>query len=446
MLHGNSVATEELPVIVLGAGPIGLAAAVHLADRGLPAVVLEAGADVGASVREWGHVRLFSPWRYLVDPLARRLLTGRGWEAPDPDGLPTGKELVRDYLEPLAKLPEIAGSLRFGHVVTAVTRNGFDKLKSSGRDREPFVVTADTASGQVKLLGRAVLDATGTWSRPNPMGAGGVPAVGEEENAPNIRYGIPDAVGADRPRYEGKRTLVVGNGHSAINAVLALAALAEASPETEVIWAIRGDTPHTVAGSGQTDDLPERARLGTRARSLVDSSEVAHLTGFRVERIARDTRGLTVTSHDGRSVAVDEIVVATGFRPELGLTRELRLELDPVTEAPVRLAPLIDPNVHSCGSVKPHGQAELSHPERDYYTVGMKSYGRAPTFLLLTGYEQVRSIVAHVAGDLEAASRVELSLPAGGACGTRPGVPGGACCATSVDLIEVEASVPAGAR
>src|SRR5690606_21314908 len=215
--------------------------------------------------------------RYLADRPARGLITGRGWEAPDPDGLPTGKELVRDYLEPLAKLPEIAGSLRFGHVVTAVTRNGFDKLKSSGRDREPFVVTADTASGQVKLLGRAVLDATGTWSRPNPMGAGGVPAVGEEENAPNIRYGIPDAVGADRPRYEGKRTLVVGNGHSAVNAVLALAALAEASPETAVIWAIRGDTPHTVAGSGHTDDLPERARLGTRARSLVDSSEVAHL-------------------------------------------------------------------------------------------------------------------------------------------------------------------------
>ena len=446
MLHGNSEATEELPVIVLGAGPIGLAAAVHLADRGLPAVVLEAGAYVGASVREWGHVRLFSPWRFLVDPLAQRLLTGRGWDFPDPDGHPTGKELVRDYLEPLAKLPEIAGSLRFGHVVTTVTRNGFDKLKSSGRDREPFVVTADTASGQVKLLGRAVIDATGTWSRPNPLGAGGVPAFGEEENAPSIRYGIPDAVGADRPRYEGKRTLVVGNGHSAINAVLALAALAAAAPDTEVIWAVRSDTPRTEAGNAHNDDLPERARLGTRARSLVDSFEVAHLTGFRVERITRDTRGLTVTSHDGKSVAVDEIVVATGFRPELGLTRELRLELDPVTEAPVRLAPLIDPNVHSCGSVKPHGQAELSHPERDYYAVGMKSYGRAPTFLLLTGYEQVRSVVAHVAGDLESASRVELSLPAGGACGTSPGVAGGACCATSVALIEVEASVPAGAR
>jgi hypothetical protein len=126
---------------------------------------------------------------------------------------------------------------------------------------------------------------------------------------------------------------------------------------------------------------------------------------------------------------VDEVVAATGFRPDLDLTRELRLDLDPVTEAPVRLAPLIDPNVHSCGTVPPHGEAELAHPEPGFYAVGMKSYGRAPTFLMLTGYEQVRSVAAFLAGDVEAARRIELVLPETGVCSSSLVAEGGSCCA-----------------
>ncbi len=98
--------------------------------------------------------------------------------------------------------------------------------------------------------------------------------------------------------------------------------------------------------------------------------------------------------------------------------RELRLALDTSLESPVALAPLIDPNVHSCGTVPPHGVEELSHPEENFYIVGMKSYGRAPTFLTLTGYEQVRSIVAALTGDYEAARNVELILPETGVCST----------------------------
>ena len=115
-------------------------------------------------------------------------------------------------------------------------------------------------------------------------------------------------------------------------------------------------------------------------------------------------------------VAADEVIAATGFRPDLTLLGELRLDLDDRVEAARALAPLIDPNLHSCGSVPPHGVDELSHPDAGFYMVGMKSYGRAPTFLLRTGYEQVRSVVAALAGDWEAARRVELVLPETGVC------------------------------
>ena len=121
---------------------------------------------------------------------------------------------------------------------------------------------------------------------------------------------------------------------------------------------------------------------------------------------------------------------------------ELRLDLDPIVESPRALAPLIDPNVHSCGTVPPHGAEELRQPEPGFYIVGMKSYGRAPTFLMLTGYEQVRSVVAELTGDLVAARRVELTLPATGVCSTTPGAaeatsesPAGCCGAPTPTLI-----------
>ncbi len=420
-------AADVLPIVVLGAGPIGLAAAARLHARGMPFVVLEAGEAVGASIGEWGHVRLFSPWRYLVDEESGRLLSGSGWTAPPPDGYPTGRELVQGLLDPLAALPEIAAGLRFGRRVTSIVRLGMDKLKTSGREGTPFLVVAEGPEGEERLRARAVIDATGTWTRPNPLGASGLPAVGEREHSAHIGYGVPDALGRGRTRYAGRRTLVVGAGHSAQNSVIDLARLAESAPGTEVVWAVRRDDPGTLFGGGEADELQERAALGSRVKELVDNGAVEFVTGFQVEGIQAREGRLAVTAEDGRGLFVDEIIAATGFRPDLDMTRELRLELDPVTEAPVRLAPLIDPNVHSCGTVPPHGEAELAHPEAGYYAVGMKSYGRAPTFLLLTGYEQVRSVVSYLAGDIEAAQQVSLVLPSAGVCCTDKAA-GATCC------------------
>jgi glycine/D-amino acid oxidase-like deaminating enzyme len=123
----NDAGTRRIAVI--GAGPIGLAAAAHLVARGYTPIVLEAGDAVSAHVRAWGHVQVFSPWRYNVDPVARGMLEAPGWKEPDPDALPTGADLVAAYLRPLASLPQTAPHVRLGARVVAVARAGHDKMK-----------------------------------------------------------------------------------------------------------------------------------------------------------------------------------------------------------------------------------------------------------------------------------------------------------------------------
>jgi thioredoxin reductase len=423
--------TNELPVAVIGGGPVGLAATAHLVSRGLPALVFEAGEAVGASIRDWGHVRVFSPWEFNLDPVARELLERHGWTAPELDGYPTGHQIVERCLEPLAAVPAIAQTLHLGARVVGVTRAGIDKLKDAGREDAPFELVVDEAGEERRYLARAVIDASGTWTRPNPLGAGGLPAAGERSHAERIAYGIPDVLGVDRERYAGKRVVVAGSGHSAFNAILDLVALRDSEPLTQIVWAIRGGAPGRRYGGGGADQLPARGRLGAAVRSLVEDGSVALAAGFHTRRVT--SSGDQVVLSDGdREIAADEVIAATGFRPDLSLLSELRLDLDDRVEAARALAPLIDPNVHSCGSVPPHGVDELAHPDEGVYMVGMKSYGRAPTFLLRTGYEQVRSVVAALAGDWAAARRVELVLPETGVCSAKAPSPAAeapaACC------------------
>jgi thioredoxin reductase len=409
--------TTTLPVAVLGAGPVGLAAAAHLAERDIPFVLFEAGDDVAAGVRDWEHVQLFSPWRFDIDPAARRLLEPTGWQAPSPDEHPTGGELIDRYLAPLALLPSIAAGLRTNRLVTSVTRHGVDKVHTAGREGAPFVVTTDGPHGIELTFASAVIDATGTWTSPNPLGADGVPATGESRAADRIDHGIPDVIGRDRHHYAGRRVAVVGSGHSAQNVIRDLASLATRYGGTEITWVLRRREVGQMFGGGDDDRLPERGRLGTAARHAVDGGVVALETGFRVEEITAVDGGVVLLSSDGRKAGpFDRVVAATGFRPDLAPLRELRLDVDPMLESARALAPLIDPNVHSCGSVPPHGASELAHPEPGLYVVGAKSYGRAPTFLLATGYEQARSVVASIAGDHAAANDVHLVLPETGVC------------------------------
>jgi thioredoxin reductase len=420
---------KDLPVVVLGGGPVGMAAVAHLVARGERPILFEQGDRVGASIREWGHVRLFSPWRALVDPVAARLLGEAGWTHPPEGALPTGLEFVERYLEPLAAHPRVREHLRWGHRVLHITRKGMDKVRTRGREQTPFeVVVKGPGGGMLRVQARAVVDATGTWASPNPLGSGGTPAEGEEAHGSRIHYGLPPVTGAARSLFAGKATLVAGSGHSALQVLLELGELRRQDPATRVIWAIRGDSMEPHLGGGAADALPARGSLGRELRAQVGAGGVELVTGFRTSSVTSDRRGrLLLVGDDGRRVGpVDQVVAATGFRPDLALARELRLELDPWLEAPAALAPLVDPNLHSCGTVPPHGYRELAHPEPGFFVVGMKSYGRAPTFLLLTGYEQVRSVVAALTGDMAAAGRVALVLPPTGVCG---GAGAGACCA-----------------
>ena len=414
---------------VIGAGPVGLAAAAHLVAAGELVVVLEAGPSVGASILAWGHVKVFSPWQYNIDKVARRLLEASGWTAPDPDHYPTGREIVEQYLQPLAALPAIHESIRFDSRVVAVTRAGFDKMKTPGRERAPFLLQVEHSDGSEEtLMARAVIDASGTYTKPNPLGTSGILAVGERAAAGRIYYGIPDALGSQRERYAGRRVLVVGSGHSAFNALLDLLALRDEEPSTTISWAIRRDQPGDMFGGGENDALAARGELGARVQALVEAGKLDFITGFRTQALETTGDGVRLSDCSRWIGPFDEIVATTGFRPDLTMLSELRLSLDPAVESPTALAPLIDPNVHSCGTVRPHGAVELAHPEADFYIVGMKSYGRAPTFLMLTGYEQVRSVVAALRGDWESARRVELELPETGVCSVTFGADDAACC------------------
>jgi len=415
--------TEALPVVVVGAGPVGLAAAAHLLERGLEPLVLEQGDHAGASVAEWGHVRLFSPWRYDVDAAARRLLEPTGWVTPSPDDLPTGADLVDHYLRPLAATPRIAPRLRLRTRVVGITRDDADKTRSLGRERKPYRVRTVTDGQVTDVLARAVIDASGTWGTPNPLGTGGLPALGEADAAAHVTGALPDVLGRDRDRFAGRHTLVVGMGHSAANTLLALDELASHAPGTTITWAIRGGSARRLFGGGTADELPARGLLGSRLKDATESGRVTLLRRVSVERltVADGRVRVTGSSRDGvLDLVVDQVVNATGFRPDLDILREVRLDLDSTVESPRALAELIDPNVHSCGTVPPHGEALLRHPDAGFYIVGMKSYGRAPTFLLATGYEQVRSIAAALAGDQASADAVHLDLPSTGACSTDP--------------------------
>ncbi|NUK71946.1 NAD(P)-binding domain-containing protein [Streptomyces lunaelactis] len=433
-----------LPTVVIGAGPIGLAAAAHLLERGIEPLVLEAGDSAGAAVRQWSHVRLFSTWAELVDPAAEKLLAPTGWTAPDGATYPTGGDWAERYLQPLADT--LGDRVRFGARVTGVSRLGRDRVVDADRERQPFTVHIRCADGtEQRITARAVIDASGTWSTPGPIGGDGLPALGERAAADLISYRVPDLKDpAVRARYEGRRTAVIGSGASAFTALAALADLAEDAPGTHAVWVLRRGIGGSTFGGGEADRLPARGALGLRAKAAVDDGYASAVTGFRTTAVERSGGRLVLVAEDGRRLdPVETVIVLTGFRPDLSFLEELRLGLDDRLQAPVELAPLIDPNVHSCGTVHPHGVRELSHPEQDVHLVGMKSYGRAPTFLAMTGYEQVRSIAAALAGDQEAAERVELTLPETGVCGgaglfdepdAAKAEEGGGCCAAPTTL------------
>ncbi|MFB1099630.1 NAD(P)-binding domain-containing protein [Terribacillus sp. JSM ZJ617] len=408
--------SNQLPVVIIGGGPVGLAAAAHLVEYGLPFVILEKGESVGSNILEWGHVQLFSPWEYNTNQAATKLLSETEWQHPDKDKLPTGQELVNDYLKPLSQLQVMQEKIRFNSKVVALTKDGADKLKSDNRNERAFVVHYKNGSKLEKVRASAIIDASGTWQNPNPPYADGVWL--DSSIRDSVHTNIP-AVKQQPEVFKDKHAVVIGSGHSALNTLLNLAELKADFPSTKISWILRRESPVSAFGGEEQDQLAARGALRSSAHKLVEQGVIDVSAPFNVEAIDYDGSKYTLSSKEGNVISsVDEIIVNTGARPDFSFLREVRYVIDPIVESTPALAPLIDPNLHSCGTVRPHGEEELRHPESNFYVAGVKSYGRAPTFLLATGYEQVRSIVASIAGDAESAKQVKLKLPETGVCKT----------------------------
>lgn len=433
-------------VVVIGAGPQGLAAAAHLLERGVEPLVLEAGDGPAAAVSEWAHVRLFSKWSEVIDGASKRLLETTDWIEPA-EGYPTGAQWISEYLAPLAET--LAERVRYGVRVTGVSKKGRDRSVDAGRSDQPFTIhMVNSDGGEERIEARSVIDASGTWNTPSPAGADGLPALGEQAVAAAgiLSYLIPTP--EDARALSGKHVVVVGNGASAKTAITQLARIARRDPSTQITWVLRRGIVGNTFGGGTADELPERGALGQLAEKYVADGLADLVTGFRVVEVNRDGDRAILVAEDGRSLApADQIIVLTGFRPDLSILSEVRLEIDQRLQAPARVATEVDPNLHSCGSIRATGAADLAHPEEDLYIVGAKSYGRAPTFLALTGFEQVRSVAAALTGDLEAAQRVDLVLPDTGVCGgaglfdAPEETSGGSCCATAPAPVELVTSL-----
>ncbi len=392
-------------VAILGAGPIGLEAALAVADAGLPFTVYEAAERIAASVRDWAHVRLFSPWSLNVSPRVRRRLRDAGAEPPHGEGYPTGGEFLEAVLEPLAALPEIAPRLRLGRRVMAVGRDGLvksDEIGTGARAHRPFRLLVHNGSAEAIERADVVLDCTGSYEVPNALGDGGIPAPGETavETAGRLARRIPDL---DDPEtaalYAGRTTLLAGAGHSAQTAVRDLADLAERQGGTRVIWALRG----TASGLTPLEDDPlaERARLMARAQELAAGASVAvdARTGVVVESLTPTDDGVEValrlrddaTGESIETVSVDRVLALTGSLGDHRLYRQLQIHECYATCGPMKLAAALlgESGSGDCLAQTGHGAETLLNPEPGFIILGSKSYGRNSTFLMRIGWEQV---------------------------------------------------------
>ncbi|MGF1639069.1 MAG: NAD(P)-binding domain-containing protein [Cyclobacteriaceae bacterium] len=422
------------PVAIIGAGPVGLAAASQLAIRNIPFVVFESSDQVGANILDWGHVKVFTPWKYIIDQAAKKLLDQSEWVMPDEDKLPTGREIVMQYLKPLSQLSSLKNHIKLNATVVAIAKKRMRKIQSHFRDDHPFVVKIKQQGKEHSVEASGIIDASGTWQNHNPIGAGGIFAEGELQNADKIAYRIPDIKGLDLERYANKSVAVIGGGHSAINSLLELAELKNDYPNTILHWILQTADLTRIYGGKKADQLEARGALGIRIEKLVNQKVLYIHTPVFIHKIDRVEEKIKLVgeigSLDWALDHIDEVIANTGGRPDFNFLREIRYQADPAIESVPELADLIDPNMHSCGTVAPHGAIELKQPETNFYIVGVKSYGRAPTFLMPTGYEQVRSIAAWLDGDEEAARRVELNLPETGVCRADYST-GLSCCAPS---------------
>ena len=397
MTQSSRSRTERPRIAILGAGPIGLDAALAATDAGLPCTVFEAGPRVADNIRGWGHVRLFTPWTMNVSARMLRHLADVGVKVPQDDSCPTGEELVSRLLDPLAGLQEIAANLVLGTRVLGIGRQGLLKHEEIGtqeRGARPFRILLErTDGGRAVEYASVVLDCTGTYGTPNATGDGGIAAPGEERLDGRIQRTLPDFA-RDGQAWAGRTILLVGAGKSAQSAARDLVEMVSSAPGTQVIWAVRGTQPDW--GEIPDDPIPERQALVTSSKQM----DAGHVPGIRVEHGApvqsfrledgRIVAGLGVSGD--REVRVDRVLSLTGYVPDASLYRQLQVHECYATSAPMNLAAQLLGAGVNCLELPAQGVDTLSNPEPGFFVLGAKSYGRLSFFLLRNGYEQVTTV------------------------------------------------------
>ncbi len=382
-------------IAILGAGPIGLEAALAAAARGDDFTVFEAEPAVGGHVRRWGHVRTFTPWDMTVSPRMRAALP----DAPQGAVLPTGDDIARELLEPVGALPALRGRIRYATRVLAIGREGLLKHEAVGearRGRRPFRLLVEAPDGHEAIAhADVVLDATGTYGSPNRLGDGGIAAVNERAFDARIERFLP-AFDAEPAAWAGRTILLTGAGHCAQTAARALAQFARDAPGTRVVWAVRNPAPGWGAVAG--DPLPERAALNGAAAQLAAGASDAVLvrTGHVTEALhaaGGDRIAVTLRNGTGEEVQVDRILALNGGVGDHGLYRQLQVHECYATCGPMNLAAaLLGETGGDCLATVAHGPDSLRNPEPGFFILGAKSYGRSSRFLLSVGWRQVDDV------------------------------------------------------
>jgi len=397
---------------IVGAGPIGLEASLAALDAGFDVHVFERG-EPGAHVMAWGHVRMFTPWRMNLGPASLAHLERGGWSAPDPGACPTGAEFVERCLQPLARLPELKDRIHTHAQVVHIGRRGLlkgDSPPGGGRREQPFRLLVRDPGGRENFLhAHSAIDASGVFGQPNWAGDGGIPARSELYLAPQLSYFPDDVMGLARERYASKRVLVVGGGTSAATTVAALARLAGEAPGTHVVWATRRPLDQLLPPIAN-DPLSERHTLYARARAMARGEDGAVtpiggacIEGFEFNSATHRYRVTLTIGGQPRVEEVDRIIVNAGFGPDDSLYRELQVHECYASRGPMKLsAALLGTEATDCLTTPAFGADVLANPEPDFFILGHKSYGRNPSFLLETGFRQVKEVVATMAREQQA--------------------------------------------
>lgn len=400
---------EKQNLIVLGAGPIGLETALYARALGYTVSVYERGR-VAENVLRWGHVRLFSPWSYNVSPLGRRRLDEEGQTPPDAsDDFSTGREFAKRYLMPLANLPELRGQIHTQCEAIQCGRTEIGKsalLPGDRRAQYPFRLLIRHADGAEEFVSAdVVIDTTGVFGNHNWLGEGGIPAAGESAVADKICYELPDILGADRERYAGKTTAIIGNGFSSATCVVALEALRAQSASTNVVWICRKDAAQPISVIAD-DPLPERARLARQANALAkgDHGATRYLPGRHVQSIGKSGGQFQIdlrrAGQGTERIACDNVIANVGYHPDARIYRQLHVHECYATLGPIDLAAsLLAQGDIDCLAVKSGGADLLKNPEPNFYILGAKSFGANSSFLMRLGHEQIAQVFQLITGD-----------------------------------------------